>query len=236
MVYAGEGQDWYDHRSHVLTQLMCRLDTSTMKGKHRPRPTTQGSFIILFSIIGLHWWCQRSYTDHSLDGKEPGECVECSPETKALLRPQSWRPGLGFHSRRGLLPASQEETSWGFLVSWKQSHLIFYGSVDHPMVSLLYMHFIHAFTPTKAKYNFYPTILYVQILRRSLRFGKSRGLRWDESEVLLTNESCFLVDSRPMFMATKADIIARRSCSSFTIEENGKIKQNALTIMVNRQL
>lgn len=85
-------QDRYDHRSHVLTQLMPRLNTSTRKGNHRPCLSTQGSSIHFFRVTGLHWRSHRSYINHSLGDNDTGGCVHCSSEIKALLNPKSWRP------------------------------------------------------------------------------------------------------------------------------------------------
>lgn len=44
-------QDRYDYRSHVLTQLMPRLNTSTRKGNHRPGLSTQGSSLHYFFVL-----------------------------------------------------------------------------------------------------------------------------------------------------------------------------------------
>lgn len=136
------------------------------------------------------------------------------------VEPAKVKAGIGPGWSAWLLPnyACKEETSWG-LVSYE---------TERPALDGLWICWsshgilvIHAFTPTKAKYNFYPIILYVQILRRSLRFGKLRGLRWVrnsayERKLLLSRQPS---RRRHMFMATKADIIARRSCPSFTIEK-----------------
>lgn len=107
------------------------------------------------------------------------------------VEPAKVKAGIGPGWSAWLLPnyACKEETSWG-LVSYE---------TERPALDGLWICWsshgilvIHAFTPTKAKYNFYPIILYVQILRRSLRFGKLRGLRWVRNSAY---ERKLLVDS-----------------------------------------
>lgn len=142
-------------------------------------------------------------------------------------------------NRHGL-PANyaiQEETSWG-LVSYELERIaldnLWIGWSSHAILV------IHAFTPTKAKYNFPPSS-YVCKSCVDHWSSANRAHSLEMNPKFCLRAKTLLVSRppprrRPMFMSTKPDIIAQRSCPSFTFEENGKFKQNALTIMVNRQL